>query len=414
MKLEKGSYSSPRWSKEIYDCSMPMTLDTYSKCAYNCAYCFSVYQKDVGVAKAGYRACGVRSVNIEYIKDMFTLKKETQFTPYIKERRPIQWGGLADQFDEFEREHGVTLELLKFFRSIDYPICFSTKGAWWTKDKRYTDIIKGSKNINVKFSIITTDEKAAKVVEAGCPTPQERIDAMKRIADLGIDGVTLRLRPFIIGLSDRTMDDLINKAGQAGATAISTEFFCLEDRSIKGKTLLFPRISNIIGFDIYKFYKKHSKTVGYLRLSRAVKKPYIKRMQELAKANNMRFYVSDAHFKELCHNGSCCGLKESWHYTRGQFCEALMIAKRSGYVKWSDIEKDLSYAKTFLWRKSDGYNTGSAETRGKFYYHTMYDYLRYVWNNPKRGESPYKMYEGILYPIKKDENGDLVYEYKGV
>ena len=32
----KRNYTSPRWSMEIPDCSMPMTFDTYSRCAYNC------------------------------------------------------------------------------------------------------------------------------------------------------------------------------------------------------------------------------------------------------------------------------------------------------------------------------------------------------------------------------------------
>ena len=35
----KQDYDSPRWSGEICDCSMPLTFDTYSTCAYNCLYC---------------------------------------------------------------------------------------------------------------------------------------------------------------------------------------------------------------------------------------------------------------------------------------------------------------------------------------------------------------------------------------
>ena len=41
----KMDYGSPRWTMEIPDCSMPMTFDTYSKCAYNCLYCFAFFQK---------------------------------------------------------------------------------------------------------------------------------------------------------------------------------------------------------------------------------------------------------------------------------------------------------------------------------------------------------------------------------
>ena len=44
MELIKN-YSSPRWTNEILDCSMPMTFDTYSQCSYRCLYCFAFYQK---------------------------------------------------------------------------------------------------------------------------------------------------------------------------------------------------------------------------------------------------------------------------------------------------------------------------------------------------------------------------------
>ena len=56
-------------------------------------------------------------------------------------------------------------------------------------------------NWHVKISIITSDETKAKIVEKGVPSPQERFDAIKRLSDIGIH-VTLRLRPYIIGVSD--------------------------------------------------------------------------------------------------------------------------------------------------------------------------------------------------------------------
>lgn len=42
---------------------------------------------------------------------------------------------------------------------------------------------------------------------------------------------------------------------------------------------------------------------------------------------------------------------------------------------------------------------------------TMADYLRWLWNNPNNGQNLYKMFEGIVTPIGKDENGDLIYKY---
>lgn len=407
------SYLSPRWSQEITDCSMPMTFDTYSVCSYDCLYCFSAYQRDLGSKQEGYRGKKVRWVNVEKVKRMFLEPDSSQFGPFIKKRHPMQWGGLSDQFDEFERRHGVTLELLRFFREIEYPICFSTKATWWTEDPRYVECFEGFPWFNVKFSIITLDEQKAKVIERGVPTPEERLKAMERAAGFVGGGVTLRFWPFIIGVSDPRHVELIERSAEAGATAVSTEFFCLEQRSPGGKEWKYPLMSRMAGYDMVKFYQANSSGSGYLRLCRDVKRPYMDDMERACERLGLRFYVSDAHFKERCANGSCCGLSPEWEYTRGQSCEALMIAKDKGEVAWSDIAGDLEYAKTFQWGRAEGYNANSSEKRVQYRGFTMYDFLRYTWNHPKLGQSPYKMFEGILVPDRLDDQGDIVYRWDG-
>lgn len=408
----KHDYLSPRWTAEIADCSMPMTFDTYNNCSFGCLYCFSQYQRAIGGGRDSYLHKDVRSVNVERIKRMFTDPDNYagQFAEYIKQRRVMQWGGLSDEFDSFERKYGLTLDLLKFFKDIDYPLCFSTKATWWTEDERYMDLVRGQKNWNFKFSIITLDEHKAHIIERGVPTPMQRLSAIERIANADAGGATLRLRPFIIGVSTPTYLDLIREAANRGATALSTEFFCVEQRSNTLKEYM-PKLSELCGFDLMAFYKKYSVTCGYMRLNRKVKEPFIKNMERLCADSGMRFYVSDAHFKELCANGSCCGLPENWNYSRGQFCEALQIAKKNGVVHFSDIQKDVDELHQYDWTKAQGFNVNSSENRAKFYGMSMARYLRWLWNNPQAGQSPYRLFEGILIPQGKDENGDIIYIY---
>lgn len=409
-------YNSPRWTNEIADCSMPMTFDTYSNCAFGCLYCFAQFQRGLGGEdrREAYLHKDVTHVNVEKIKRMFTDPDQWggQFAPYIKERKVMQWGGMSDEFDGFEKKYGVTLELLKFFKDIDYPLCFSTKGAWFTQDKRYMDLIRGQKNWNFKFSIITLEEEKARIIERGVESPQARLDAIARIADADAGGATLRLRPFIIGVSTPSYLDLIREAGKRGATALTTEFLCMEQRSPTLREFL-PALNKMAGFDLMKFYQKYSVSTGYLRLNRNVKRPFIENMHQVCDEIGMRFYVSDAHFKEHCCNGSCCGLPKDWNYSRGQWCEALMIAKRKGRVTWDDIKADIEKLQDYEWEKACGYNCNSSEKRAKFKNMTMAEYQRWVWNNPDAGQNIYKMYEGIVVPDGKDENGNLIYKYNG-
>jgi len=405
-------YSSPRWSQEITDCALPLTFDQYSLCGFRCLYCFSFFQKAIGGAKDDYLRRRVRPVSVEAVKRIFT-EPGSQFWPFIEQRRVMQWGGLADPFCPYEKIHGVGLELLRFFREIDYPISFSTKGTWWLRQPEYRELFQGNHNFHVKVSIITNDEAKAKVVEHGVPTPSRRLRAIEQLAALDIGGITLRLRPFIIGVSTPGYLDLIRDAAAAGADSVSTEFMCLETRSRRAKPR-WRHLSQVAGYDVAKMYRTHSPgQAGYLRLNREIKRPFMLAMAELCDELGLKFYVSDAHFKELSHTGCCCGLDEHWNWSRGQFAEALLIAKRKGTVAWSDIEGELGYAEAFTWAGAAGFNTSTSEARSKFHNFTMKDWLRWVWNNPRSGKGPYKYFGGVLIPVEADKHGDLVYEYRG-
>lgn len=414
-------YNSPRWSGEILDCSMPMTFDTYSHCSYKCLYCFSYYQKTHTLTEGkDYQSAAARWVNTDKVKRLFQLddnigNTQKQFFDYIKDRKVMQWGELSDPFDNFEKNNGITLELLKFFKEKNYPLCFSTKGTWWTKDDRYLKLIKGQKNWNFKISIINLNPERAKLIEMGVDSPQERLEAIKRIAELDCGGVTLRLRPIIIGHTDRDNEylDLIKQAAENGATAISTEFYCVDIRADENLKNVYKKIGDVVEYDVLSFYKANSVSTGYMRLNRKIKRPIIKKMYDLCNKLGMRFYVSDADFKELCHNGSCCGLPEDWNYSRGQFTEALLIAKREGVVEFSDISNHLETYKKFNWIRACAFNTGTAIDKARRSKQTMYDYIREMWNNPNSSKSPYKYFGGILFPIKLDEDKNIIYEYRG-
>lgn len=88
----------------------------------------------------------------------------------------------------------------------------------------------------------------------------------------------------------------------------------------------------------------------------------------------------------------------------------MQIAKKDGVVHWADIEPDM-YFLNFDWGRAEGFNANSSEKRAKFTGMTMKDYLHYLWNNPKAGQSPYKLFGGVLVPVEFDGNGDVVYKY---
>ncbi len=416
----RQTYSSPRWSMEIPDCSMPMSMDTYSKCAYNCLYCFAFFQKSHTLD--GYmNGEKPRCVNAKKVVDLFEKairndtngvnKTDLQFFPYIQNRRIMQWGGLADEFDEWERRYGVTLELLRYFDKIDYPLSFSTKAAWWTEDDRYMELFrKHAHNWHVKISIITADETKARKIEKGCPTPTKRIEAIRNLAQAGIH-VTLRLRPYIIGVSG-DYRQLIKAAHDAGADSVTTEFFCMEARANEDLKKRYEALSEICGFDIHKYYMENSHQHGYKRLNRGIKAPIIHDMRDYVHSLGMRFHVSDAFCRECNDACNCCGVPPEWNVSQsGNIGQAIITAREKGEVSFSDIEDGIDKYFSFPWVGAAGYNTGNNKARALNYDTTMAQYLRENWNNPNKGTSPAKGYGGVLKPVRRDSKGDIVYRY---
>jgi len=286
-------------------------------------------------------------------------KAQRQFLPYIKGRYTMQWGSMADGFDEFERREGISLELLKIFHELDYPLSISTKGTWFTKDPRYMNLIaKHRHNWHFKISIITSDPIKAKFLERGVDSPAERFEAIKRLSSLGVS-VTLRLRPYMIGISDDWRETLI-EGRKSGADSITTEFFCLEARADEKLKRKYIEMSKIAGYDVWNFYRDNSlNKSGYRRLQYAIKRPIIDEMKKTAHALNMRFYVSDAHCKEQSDFCCCCGVPPDRNVSKGHFAEALLLAKKTGIVYWKDIAHTLkSLVGDIPYASAVNFNTG--------------------------------------------------------
>jgi len=89
---------------------------------------------------------------------------------------------LSDPFCPIEEEGEIGLELLKFFNEIKYPVRFSSKSDLILRDERYfNEFVKGKDYFAYMASIITWDSEIAKKLEAGTPSPQRRMEVLKKL-----------------------------------------------------------------------------------------------------------------------------------------------------------------------------------------------------------------------------------------
>jgi hypothetical protein len=260
----------------------------------------------------------------------------------------------------------------------------------------------------------------------------ERLGALGEVAKLNTAGVNLRLRPFMIGVSNPGHLDLIREAANRGASALTTEFFCLEARADLRVKKRYAIMSTACGFDLWQFYKRNSRGMqGYLRLNYEIKRPYIEEMQSLCKELDIGFFVSDAHHKEKCKLadkcgkmcpmaggdeeldtrwGSCCGLpndKYFGNYAKTQFTEAITLAKKNGEVTWAEIDSNFN---EYL-KHTKVNSVLHAGDMANHYHKTLYDYMKYIWNHPKTSASPWTYFSKMMIPVRVDKDGMVVYKF---
>lgn len=433
----KQGYTSPRISSEYTDCSLPLTFDSYNICGFGfgkqcagCIYCFASSQR-VNHPMYEKKAFQIKSVNPERTVGMLNGKvKSKYYDNFFKYRFPFHWGGLADPFCKLEEKAHVGLKILQGASKIQYPIIFSTKGTFMCYDKEYLKVFNSyreSKNLGFSFSIITNEERLAKQIEKGVPSVEDRFKAMKVISDMGLWTV-LRLRPFMLGISDINLETLLERAKKAGARAISTEFYCLDLRSLSTLNERIQTISDISGIDYIKYYKALSpgSRGTYLRLNRLVKEHYMKRLFKKCKELDLKIGVSDPDFKEYNFSGCCCAYpaskkeynSEICNWSRGQLTYHLTglrkkywAGERPALLTWDEVKEtianDWAHDKRYF---KDSIKYWSTDFRKKQQSHI--DEFLETWNNTKSSASPYNYFDGILQPNGLDTKGNIIYRYE--
>lgn len=416
-ELIKNKYWSPRISWEYMDCSMPVTFDQYSNCWFGCIYCFATFQRGIWIWACDYwKKENVKSANIEKFMEQFNPDSKGLFAPYFKDKKTIQWWWMSDPLCPFEEHFWIWYKMIKFLRDKNYPCRFSSKSDLILRSDKYFELFKWAKNFYYMSSIITYNEEIAKKIEINVPSPENRLKTLGRLAKSWVE-TCLRLRPFIIWISDKNLETLIKRASEEWVKHLSMEFFCLEMRATEILKQRYRILSDIAWFDIYEFYRRLSTWSWYLRLNYWIKEKYIKKIMDLCSKYWLNFNCSDAHHKEKSKSSSCCWVPEDhpilWNFQKWQFTNALKIAReRSDHkVYWSDIDNDANILNNFKFCDNIWVNKIDWKTIAKRRWFTLKELMRNEWNNPNSWHSPYKYFWWALVPVWLDENKNIVYKF---
>lgn len=157
---------------KIYD----YCLNPYTGCQINCAYCYArLFMKRY----SGHKEPWGQFVDVK-INAPEILKKQL-----LKARRGTVWiSSVCDPYQPLEAKYQLTRQSLKELAALQYPVNIQTKSKLILRD---LDLFLEFEEIQVGFTITTDDEKVAKLFESGASCVSDRITALEKIHEKGVN-----------------------------------------------------------------------------------------------------------------------------------------------------------------------------------------------------------------------------------
>ncbi len=152
---------------------------------------------------------------------------------------PVSMSNSSDPYPPEEAKHFLTREALKLLRRRGFKVLIVTKGSLVARD---VDVLQGMKAA-VTVTITTLDNSLAKKIEPGAPPPSDRVEAMKKLVEVGIP-VGLRLDPVIPYLNDdiHNVRNVLDTVASIGVKFVVTSTFKARPDSLKRMCEAFPEL----------------------------------------------------------------------------------------------------------------------------------------------------------------------------
>lgn len=176
--MEFKTFTPLSVSSKFAICGVPLRMDTYKTCSFNCKYCFANFRKVMEFEKT------LQIGNVSWLErklDKIYNKKQvnkSSFLDVLLEER-ITWhcGGMSDPFQPAEKKLGITRQMIDIANKYNVSILFSTKS-----DSVYGADIRPDLH-TFQLSVTNVDDRSD--IEPTVPSIEKRYKFYKELKEKG-------------------------------------------------------------------------------------------------------------------------------------------------------------------------------------------------------------------------------------
>jgi DNA repair photolyase len=201
------------------------TLNPYRGCTHGCHYCFArKYQHQLEL-NAGDEFASVIFVKTNFVE---VLRRELDKPSWRKE--VIGFGTATDPYQPIEGTYKLSRGVLKALAMAANPVGIVTKGPMIVRDRDVLQDLSKKASCRIHISVPTVDEEAWAALEPGTSHPMQRLRAVRKLADAGLD-VGVLMAPIVPGISSHPakLERTIKAIADSGARSVGAMVMHLED-----------------------------------------------------------------------------------------------------------------------------------------------------------------------------------------
>ena len=248
------------------------TLNPYRGCTHACHYCFARrYQTQLELGS------GDDFSSLIFVKTNFVevLRRELDHPKWTGELAAL--GTATDPYQPIEGQFQLTRGTLKALVAGRSPVGLLTKGPMVVRDiDILQDLMASTHGSSVCMSVPTVDEDAWRTLEPGTAPPMQRLRAVRKMVDAGLDAGVL-MAPLVPGFSTHPakIEATVKAIADHGARFVGTNILFLDggtrEHFMRFLSAEFPALTDQYG-QLYAskyvpkdYAERVRKTVGLLR-----------------------------------------------------------------------------------------------------------------------------------------------------